>query len=49
MSHTTIMKFVGNFRQVKFVIQKQFFYFFNFLNDYKLLDSDTLHVRKNIG
>ena len=46
MRHTAVMQFIRDLRKVKFIVQEQLFYLFNFMDDDELLYGDTFHFGK---
>ena len=48
MRYAAIIKFVRNFCNIHFIIQQQFFYFFNFLKNDELLNGDAFDLGKYI-
>jgi hypothetical protein len=48
MCNTTVMKFVRNFGNIKFIINNQFFGPFNFMYNNKLLNGRACNLRKKI-
>lgn len=48
MWDTAVIQPVGYLCQVEFVVEQQFFYPFDFMDDDKLLDGDAFDFRKNI-
>ena len=49
MGHTTVMQFIRNFSKVQFIVQKQFFYFLNFMYDDEMLYGTAFHLLKYIA
>ena len=49
MGYATVSKFVRNLIEGKLSIYQPFFYFFNFLQNKKLLNRNTLYLGKEAG
>ncbi len=48
MRYAAVIHFVGNFRNVEFTVNNQFFYSLDFMGNDKLLNCHSLHFRKQV-